>query len=90
MRAAARAASVASQSYGSSSASSPRRNVPHLGRELPADAPGPERHAAARPSGSRSARRAASSVSSDAIRMKPSAASCGNVSPAPYGASVSA
>ena len=35
-------------------------------------------------------RAAASSVSSAAIWMKPSAASCGNVSPAPYDASVSA
>ena len=35
-------------------------------------------------------RAAASSASSAAIRMKPSAASCGNVSPVPYEASVSA
>ena len=51
----------------------------HLGRELAADASGPERHvvSAARSSA------ASSSVSSEAMRMKPSAASCGNVSPVP-------
>jgi hypothetical protein len=60
--------------------------LPHLRRELLADASGPERHALT----SFCCRAAASSVSSAAIAMKPSAAACGKVSPAPYEASVSA
>jgi hypothetical protein len=58
----------------------------HLRRELLADASGPERHALT----SFCCRAAASSVSSAAIAMKPSAAACGKVSPVPYEASVSA
>ena len=50
--------------------------LPDLGSELGVDAPGPERH-----TGTLRARAAASSASSEASRMNPSAASCGNVSP---------
>ena len=57
-----------------------------LRREPRSDAAGPERHACA----SLRSRAAASSTSSAAIRMKPSDASCGNVSPVPYDASASA
>ncbi len=53
--------------------------VAHLRRELRADPARPERHAVAT-SRSRAAR---SSVSSAAMRMNPSAASCGKVSPVP-------
>ena len=54
--------------------------------ERAADAPAPERHASvfAR------ARAAASSTSKEEILMNPSAAACGNVSPVPYEARVSA
>ena len=58
---------------------------PHLGREADLDPACPERHTA-----TLRARAAASSASSEASRMKPSAASCGNVSPVAYEASVSA
>jgi hypothetical protein len=60
--------------------------VPDLGRELNLDPPRPERH----PTATFLARAAASSASSEASRMNPSAASCGKVSPVAYEASVSA
>ena len=58
----------------------------HRRVERAADTPAPEGHALifAR------ARAAASSTSSEEILMNPSAAACGNVSPVPYDASVSA
>ena len=59
--------------------------LPDLGRELALDASRPERHTR-----TARARAAASSASSDASRMNPSAASCGKVSPVAYDASVSA
>ena len=60
--------------------------LPHLRVELLPDPPFPGRHTVilAR------FRAACSSVSSDEIRMNPSAASCGNVSPVPYEASSAA
>ena len=60
--------------------------LPHLGGER---GPRPGRPRASNARRSR-ARTAASSPSSEASRMKPSAASCGNVSPVAYDASVSA
>src|SRR5262245_61402901 len=59
------------------------QEAPHVGVEGTLDPPCPGRHTSilAR------SRAACNSVSSDEIRMKPSAASCGNVSPVPYEAS---
>ena len=59
--------------------------LPHLGGEAALDPSGPERQTR-----TPRARTAASSPSSEANRMKPSAASCGKVSPVAYDASVSA
>ena len=56
------------------------------GVERPRDAASPEAHT----SDVARCRAAASSTSSAAILMKPSAAACGNVSPVPYEASCSA
>ncbi len=60
---------------------------PHLGREPLAHTSRPEGHVAA---AIWRCRAAASSASSDAMRTKPVAAACGNVSPGAYEASVSA
>src|SRR3954469_22646117 len=59
--------------------------LPHLGGELRADAPGPERQTVA----AFRSRAAISSVSSAVIAIRPSAALCGNGSPVAYDSSVS-
>ena len=72
---------VASQSYGSSSRVVGAQELPNRGRELGLDPCRPERHTGRGELAPLRARAAASSVSSESSWMKPSAASCGNVSP---------
>ena len=64
--------------------------APHIGVERTLDPASPCRHARDYALLAARARAACSSVSSEEMRMKPSAASCGNVSPVPYEASSAA
>ena len=66
------------------------QEAPHVGVESALDPACPRRHTCDYALLARALSRRASSVSSDEIRMKPSAASCGNVSPVPYEASSAA
>ena len=66
------------------------QEAPHVGVERALDPSRPRRHAGDYALLAARALAAWSSVSSDEMRMKPSAASCGNVSPVPYEASSAA